>query len=137
MRHVLVILAALALSSCATYYPPPEAFPPDYTGPAFIEGSPWATVVGPAGGSCHYIFARVMDKYRNPLAGQTVTATFDYEDEPVAYFYDDEAVTDESGVAEFFAVGIGWSGYNTITLRSGEASTSVYIWTSGYGPFHR
>ncbi|MFQ5863300.1 MAG: hypothetical protein ACE5IC_09305 [Candidatus Brocadiales bacterium] len=133
MRHALVILTALVLCSCATYYPPPEAFPPDYTGPAIMEGSPWATVVG--SGSCHYIFAKVMDKYRNPLAGQTVTAAFDYEDESVAYFYDNEAVTDENGVAEFFLVGIGFPGYTTVTFTSGEASTSVYVWTRGYGPF--
>ncbi|MFQ5956471.1 MAG: hypothetical protein ACE5KK_01725 [Candidatus Brocadiales bacterium] len=134
MKLALVIITILALCSCATYYPPPEAFPPDYTGPAFIEGSPWSTEV--ASGSSHYIFAKVMDKYRNPLAGQTVTASFEYEYEPVAYFYDsEEALTNENGVAEFLIVGLGWPGYNEIIFSSGEAFTRVYIWTYGYGPF--
>lgn len=135
MKYTLIISMALTLHSCATYHPPPEMFPPDYTGPAFIEGSPWATVVG--GGSSHHIFAKVMDKYRNPMPGQIVTATFDYEDEPIAYLYDNQAVTDENGVAEFYLVGIGFPGYTTLTLTSGGVSTRVYVWTLGYGPFQR
>ncbi|MCP4364315.1 MAG: hypothetical protein GY800_03330 [Planctomycetes bacterium] len=134
MKFMLIICAILALCSCATTKPTPEAFPQGYTGPAIIEGSPWATIVG--NGSCNYLYAKVMDKNNRPLAGQTVTATFEYDD-PVVYFYDNPVVTDENGVAEFFAVGLNWPGYNVITFSSGEASTSMYVWTRGYGPFQR
>lgn len=135
MKYMFIVLLALTFWSCATTRPTPDAFPPDYTGPAIIEGSPWATVVG--SGSCHYVYAKVLDKYGNPLPDQAVTATFEYDDEPVAYFYDEEMITDKNGVAEFFAVGIGWPGYNKIIFRSGKASASVYIWTRGYSPFQR
>ncbi|HHT9118571.1 MAG TPA: hypothetical protein ACFYD1_08055 [Candidatus Hypogeohydataceae bacterium YC38] len=97
MRLSLIIVD-LFLSACANYTLPPQAFPPDYTGPVRLRRtSPWATVVG--SGSCHYVFVKVMDKTKKPLPNQTVVATI--ENPAVAWIDEPKRVTDEKGLAIF------------------------------------
>lgn len=45
-----------------------------------------------------------------------------------------ERLTDEKGLSDFFIVGIGHPGY-TNPPEAEEAATSVYVWTRGYSPF--
>ncbi len=135
MKHALAILTVLMLCSCASIEPTPETFPPGYTGPAILEATPWSTVL--VSGSTGYIYVKVMDENKNPLPGQTVTASFEPGGDDVAYFERDmgNPVTNEKGDAVFYVVGTGYQGNTKLNFRCGDASTSVYVWTRGNSPF--
>lgn len=136
MKHSLVILTTLALYSCASIeQEPSRTFPPGYTGPAIMEATPWEVTL--VSGSTGYIYVTVMDQYKNPLPGQTVTISFDSGGKAVAYLLRDQSnpVTNEKGQAVFVVAGTGFPNNGKIILSCGEASTSIYVWTEGYSPF--
>lgn len=129
MKYALIILMVIGLYSCATYYPPPEVFPPDHTGPAYMEISySMGTLTS---GASFPLFAKIMDKNRNPLAGETVTVSID---EPaLAYFFEDQTITNRDGIAEFLIIGLDyptWPDYATVTFRAGQLLRSIKV----YGP---
>ncbi|OHB88214.1 MAG: hypothetical protein A3C38_01590 [Planctomycetes bacterium RIFCSPHIGHO2_02_FULL_50_42] len=134
---LIVILMVLVLYSCASVeqQQPSKTFPPDYTGPAIMEATPWEVTL--ISGSTDYIYVTVMDQHRNPLPGQTVTISFDHSARAVAYLQEDQCspVTNQKGQAWFVIAGKGFPNNGNITLSCGEASTTVEVWTRGYSPY--
>ena len=133
---LIVILIVLVLYSCASdEQQPSKTFPPDYTGPAIMEATPWEVTL--ISGSTSYIYVTVMDQHRNPLPGQTVTISFDSAAKVIAYLQADQCnpVTNEKGQASFVIAGTGFPNNGHITLSCGEASTTIEVWTRGYSPY--
>lgn len=127
----VVLMTLVFLSSCAEYdgYNVPKG-PLPAMGPAVIEASPWAVVVG--SGTTHPVFVRVMDRDRNPIFNQTVYAQVE---DPSVAIVDESAVTDEKGLARFIVTGVGMPDYSEITFTADSIFTKIYVWKRGYGPF--
>lgn len=129
-----VFAGLVFLSSCAGYNGytgynvPRESLPP--SGPAIMEASPWAVVVG--SGTTHIVFVKVMDRDRRPIPNQTVSANVE---NPCVATIEEHGSTDEKGLARFTVTGIGMPWYSQITFATDSISTKIYVWKRGWGPF--
>ena len=132
-RLCYAVFAGLVLmSSCANYSTPKELLPA--TGPAIMEISPWAVEVG-GSGDTQIVFVKVMDRDRNPVIGQSVSARVE---DPSVAIIEESALTDKNGLARFTVTGIGMPWYSEIIFTADSISSNIYVWKIGYGPFwHR
>jgi hypothetical protein len=104
------------------------------TGPAILEATPWRVVVG-SGGDTQIVFVKVMDRDKRPIPNQTVYA--EVLDPSVARI-DEQAVTDEKGLARFTVTSVGMPWYSYINFHTDSIYTQIYVWQAGWGPFgHR
>ncbi|HHT9120323.1 MAG TPA: hypothetical protein ACFYD3_07260 [Candidatus Hypogeohydataceae bacterium YC41] len=127
---------AVFLSSCAQYGETEAPIPKEElpaTGPAILDVSPWAVEVA-GSGDTQIVFVKVMDRDKNPIPDVPVYAKV--EDPSVATI-DEKAVTDKKGLARFVVTGIGMPSYSQIVFTAGSASTKIYVWKRGWGPYGR
>ncbi len=133
LTRCLLFFSLVFVFSCAEYYNVPREEPLPATGPAIIEASPWAVVVG--SGTTHIVFVKVMDRDKRPIPNQRVSARVE---DPSVAIIDEGALTDEKGLARFTVTGIGMPWYSEIMFSTDSVSTKIYVWKYGYSPFgHR